>query len=597
MTVATDAQKCPSYTARLQRWGLFILLGLASSCDAPPRDGADATSDSGVVVFREAAAETGLGFQHFLGSTGEFYFPEVAAAGVGLFDYDNDGDLDVYFLQGSMLDADKSLAEAAFPPPEEHWPDNRLFRNELVPDGVLRFTDVTDDAGVGNEGYGMGATVGDYDNDGDPDLYVTNFGSNVLYRNDGDGRFTDVTATARVDDGRWSASASFVDYDLDGDLDLFVTNYVDFTVSGARPCADPIGQRDYCGPQTYEALPDRLYRNEGDGTFSDVTEAAGIDAAYGSGLGVIAADFNSDGWPDIYVANDLRANQLWLNQRDGTFRDVALISGTAVNADGQVEASMGVAISDFDEDGDEDLFMTHLTAETNTLYLNDGNATFVDATVRFNLAGSSKPMTGFGTNWFDFSNNGYLDLFISNGAVKRLASLQGTPYPFQQKNQLLRNEGGKVFSDISQTSGPAMQLMDVSRGAACGDIDNDGDVDVVVSNANGPARLMINKIGNRLNWLLVRLEGTRANRDGIGARVTVLHAGGRLIWRRAHTDGSYLSANDIRVHFGLGKMERIDGIQVDWPGGDSEVWSAVAINSFVRLKQGTGRAPAAGHRP
>ena len=570
---------------------LLILLSILALAAYDPRPEPAAASQVGVegpTVFREVAAATGLEFEHFIGSTGEYYFPETAAAGVGVFDYDGDGDLDVYLLQGHLLDRSKSLREAEFPPPKRHWPGNRLFRNELIPEGSLSFTDVTEETGVGHEGYGMGVTVGDYDNDGDPDLYVTNFGSNVLYRNERGAFFSDVTAAAGVDDERWSASSSFVDYDLDGDLDLFVTNYVDFTVAGARPCTGPTGERDYCGPTTYEPVPDRLFRNEGDGTFTDVSEAAGLNAAFGSGLGVIAADFDDDGWPDIYVANDLRANQLWLNRGDGTFEDISLMSGTAVNADGRAEASMGVTVGDFDQDGDEDLFMTHLDDETNTLYLNQGRGLFVDATNQFNLAVPSLGATGFGTQWFDFDNDVDLDLFIANGAVKSEEALRGAPYPFQEHNQLIRNDGESGFRDVSAESGPAMELFEVSRGAAFGDIDNDGDIDIVVSNCNGPARLMLNEVGNRRNWLSVELEGTESNRDGIGARVAVLRNPDQPLWRRARTDGSYMSANDIRVHFGLGEAETVDGVVVHWPSGRRELWREISVNRFVRLREGSG---------
>jgi hypothetical protein len=561
------------------------------SCDQRPQPAESPPSTPHtpqLTIFREASATTGLEFEHFLGSTGEYYFPETTVPGVAVFDYDSDGDLDVYLLQGSMLDGSKSLAEAEFPPPQHHWPGNRLYRNELVPEGTLRFTDVSEETGVTDKGYGMGAAVGDYDNDGDPDIYVTNFGSNVLLRNEGGANFTNVTAAAGVDDERWSASSSFVDYDLDGDLDLFVTNYVDFTVAGARPCAGTTGERDYCGPQSYEPVPDRLFRNDGDGTFTEVTASAGLHAAFGSGLGVISADFDDDGWPDLYVTNDQLANQLWRNRGDGTFEDISLMSGTAVNANGQVEASMGVTAGDFDQDGDEDLFMTHINGETNTLYLNAGNATFVDVTHQFQLASPSRAMTSFGTLWFDFDNDTDLDLFIANGAVKIVEELRGTPYPFQQKNQLLRSDGDGHVRDISAEAGSAMELFDVSRGAAFGDIDNDGDVDIVVSNANGPARLMINEIGNRQNWLSVELEGTASNRDGFGARVTVLRNGDTPLRRRAHTDGSYLSASDARVHFGLGSTDTLDGVLVHWPSGVREIWREISPNSFVHLREGSG---------
>ena len=319
---------------------------------------------------------SGLDFQHVTGGTGEFYFPEIAGAGVALIDYDGDGDLDVYLLQGNVLEPAKRLGDALFPPTEGYPPGNRLFRNESIPGGELTFVDVTAIARVGDEGYGMGTAVGDFDNDGNADLYVTNFGANVLYRNNGDETFSDVIAWAGVDDPRWSTSAAFLDYDGDGDLDLLVVNYVGFTLNGNKECFIVTGGRDYCGPQTYHAVPDRLFRNEGEGKFSDATGEAGIGAAFGPGLGVSTADFNGDGWPDIYVANDGAANQLWINRGDGRFEDVALMAGAAYNDKGAAEAGMGVSAGDFDADGDMDLFLTHLIEETNTLYRNDGGGLF-----------------------------------------------------------------------------------------------------------------------------------------------------------------------------------------------------------------------------
>ena len=543
---------------------------------------------SQVAIYREVAAEVGLKFDHFTGATGEFYMAEIMGAGGALFDYDGDGDLDVFLLQGALLDEKKKLGEAKFPPPAGWKPGHRLFRNDLAPSGKLRFTDVTESAGVGHRGYGMGAAVGDYDNDGDPDLYVTSFGPNVLYRNNGDGTFADVTREAGVDDPRWSTSAAFLDYDRDGDLDLFVCNYIDFTLKGNKRCSAPSGEPGYCAPAAYRPAPARLFRNEGGGRFADATQAAGVGAAFGPGLGVTCADFDSDGWPDIYVANDGAANLLWLNRRDGTFAEGGLMAGAAYGEDGNARAGMGVTSGDIDNDGDEDLLVTNLTREGSTLYLNQGRGIFRDATVEFNLFQPSFLMTGFGAGWFDYDNDGRLDLFVANGAVTLLPALRGSPYPFHQRNQLFSN-AGKEFREVSDAAGPALRLSEVSRGAVFGDVDNDGDVDLLVTNNNGPARLLLNQVGSRAHWLMVRLVGVKDNRDGIGARVAVLRKDQPPLWRRAHTDGSYLSASDVRVHFGLGAKADLEGVMVQWPSGGREVWTDVRADSIVTLRQGAGR--------
>ncbi len=564
---------------------LFSREGLAES----------ATSDP---VFQEVAQDVGLDFRHFSGATGEFYLPEVMGSGVAVLDYDADGDLDVYFLQGALLDPKKSVGDSLFPWPEDHPPANRLFRNLLIEEGRLRFQDVTSEALVGDRGYGMGAATGDYDNDGDLDLYVTNSGPNVLYRNNGDGTFTDVTLQAGTGHPRWSTSAAFFDYDLDGDLDLFVTNYVDFHQKSNKECWSTAGQRDYCNPSAYEPLSDRLFQNLGSGKFLDVTEEAGIGLALGPGLGVVCADFDSDGWLDVYVANDGTANQLWKNKGDGTFEDLGLVSGAAYNATGLPEAGMGVTAGDFDDDGDEDIFVTHLTRQTNTLYVNDGAAQFRDDTIRYGLAGSSHSYTGFGTEWFDYDNDGRLDLFVANGAVYRIASLRGEIHPYHQNNLLFHNglfgdgQEGKLHE--AAAAGAALTLLEVSRGAAFGDIDNDGDVDIVVANNSGPARLLLNQAGSRRHWLQVRLQGVKSNRDGMGARVGLLREGKPPLWRRVHTDGSYLSSNDHRVHFGLGDQSIVQGVVVHWPGGRSERWDEVASDQILNLQEGSGKSLAAG---
>jgi enediyne biosynthesis protein E4 len=548
------------------------------------------SAPSTVPLFREVAEEVGFKFHHFTGATGEFFMPEIMGAGVALFDYDNDGDLDVYLVQGTTFDPTQDPRRTKFPPPPGWKLGNRLFRNLLSETGKLQFEDVTEKAGVGHIGYGMGVAVGDYDNDGFQDLYVTNFGRNVLYHNNGDGTFTDVTAQAGVDDPRWSAGAAWVDFDCDGRLDLFVANYLDFNVKGNKRCYASTGERDYCTPKMYQPVPARLLRNSGDGTFEDVTEAAGIGAAVGPGLGVVCADFNGDGWPDIYVANDGAAAHLWINQRNGTFKERSLLSGTAYNAEGAPQAGMGVAAGDFDNDGDEDILKTNLSNEGCNLYVNDGRGNFYDASAELGLLLPTFPYTGFGTEWIDYDNDGRLDLFIANGAVNRIESLRGSAYPFDQPNQLFHNEGaGKKFREMTGEAGPAFALSEVSRGAAFGDINNDGAIDIVVTNNNGPARLLLNQSHslNRNHWLLVRLEAANGNRFGIGAKVKVRQRGRELL-RRVHTDSSYLSGNDVRVHFGLGEDALIENLIVYWPNGEAEAWHKIQADRIVTLRQGTG---------
>ncbi len=550
---------------------ILLLLLLAPTYSQPP-------------LFREASAATGLVFQHFNGASGSLYFPEIMGGGVALFDYDNDGDLDVYLLQGTALDTQKPL----FPLPKTQQPGHRLFRNELFPSKQLRFTDVTEKAGLSFVGYGMGVATGDYDNDGFVDLYVTNFGPNALFHNNGNGTFTNMTTSANVDDPRWSTSAAWVDYDHDGDLDLFVCNYVDFTVAGNKPCFSPSGERDYCGPQQYRGLPDRLFRNDGGGKFADMTVASGIAAAYGPGLGVTCADFNGDGLVDIYVANDGAANLLWLNQGHGKFVEEGLLSGAAYSMEGIPRAGMGVTAGDFDNDGDEDLLVTNLTKEGSTLYRNNGKGLFNDASLEMNLSQSSFMSTGFGIGWLDYDNDGWLDLFAANGAVTKMPSLRGQPFPFQQRNQLFHNEAGKTMKEISSANLPALQLAEVSRAAAFGDVDNDGDVDILVANNNGLARLLLNENATQQHWLQLKLIGKQDNRQALGAKVMVQVTGQPPLLRRVHTDGSYLSANDPRVHFGLGKASALETVLVEWPNGTKESFSSVKLDRLNVLQQGTG---------
>jgi hypothetical protein len=506
-------------------------------------------------------------------------------SGGALLDYDSDGDLDVYLVQGTMLEPGMNLRDAQFAPPDQ--PGNRLFRNELVPSGKLSFTDVTRQSRAGIEAYGMGVAAGDYDNDGHPDIYVTNFGSNVLLYNNGDGTFTDVTRTARVDDPRWSTSAAFLDYDRNGDLDLFVANYVDFTVRGNKLCRAPTGETDYCTPRAYQPEAHRLFRNQGNGTFTDESLSSRVGSIRGPGLGVTVCDVNRDGWADIFVANDGAANFLWINQRDGTFRESALLTGAAYGEDGIPKAGMGVSAGDFDNDGDEDLFVVNLASEGATLYVNEGGGHFTDGAVAYGLGPATYPFTGFGVEWFDYDNDGLLDLLVANGAVTIMEAQRGRPYPFEQRNLLLRNSG-KRFEVMHADSGP-LTLSEVSRGAAFGDVDNDGDIDILLTNNNGPVRLLRNDVRPRRGWLAVQLTGTKSNRMALGARVGLFRKGVPPLWRRAHTDSSYLSANDVRVHFGLGGRTQIERVEVRWPDGSKDAWTGVQANRLVKLREGTGR--------
>jgi enediyne biosynthesis protein E4 len=548
--------------------------------------------------FVDRAAETGLAFVHFNGMSGAMFFPEIMAPGVGLVDFDNDGDLDVFLPQGQMLGTGKTLSQALFPPKVP--PQGRLFRNDLQVHAngprTMRFTDVTDSSGINANGYGMGVAVGDVDNDGWVDLYVTNFGRNQLFRNNGDGTFADASKQSNTDDPGWSVSAAFVDYDRDGWLDLFIGNYVNYSTDANVQCRSMAGMPDYCAPFVYPPQPSRLLRNQRNGTFVDVTAAAGLSREFGPSLGVATADFNGDGWIDVYVANDLQPNQLWMNQSDGTFKNTALLAGVALGSDGNPKSSMGVEAGDFDNDGDEDLFVTELTGQGADLYVNDGSGLFADQSARSGLRVATLPYTGFGTAWFDFDNDGWLDILTVNGAVMGVAEIGRTndPFPFNQLKQLFRNLGDGRFEDVTTRAGVAFERSAVGRGAAFGDLDNDGDVDVVVGNANGHVELLINEIEAHHHWIGLRLVGGQPPRDIVGARLGVVGANGSTVWRRARADGSYASASDSRVLVGLGETVGARRARVVWPDGRVEEWSGLPIDRYTTLTQGTGTAVARG---
>jgi hypothetical protein len=528
-------------------------------------------------IFSEVAEKVGLTFRHYNGMTGKFFLPEIMGAGAALFDYDNDGDLDVYVVQGSVLEPGTPPSATLFPWKQTQPPRGRLFRNDLRDGTRLQFSDVTEKSGIVASGYGMGVAVGDINNDGWSDLYLTNLGANQMFLNQGDGSFADVTMKTSTNDQRWSTSASFFDYDRDGWLDLIVVNYAEFSTTNNPTCYAATTARDYCTPKAFRAPGNRLFHNLRNGTFEDVTVAAGIHKDFGHGLGIVAVDFNRDGWIDIFVANDGDPNQLWINQKNGTFINEALLAGAAVNRDGKSEAGMGVDAGDFDGDGTEDIFVTHLMDETNTLFTNLGKASFEDRTREVGLAKPGRRFTGFGTLFFDYDNDGWLDLFVANGAVQLLPDLmrKGDPYPLAQPNQLFRNTGNGTFVEILEEAGPSFQALEVSRGAAFGDIDNDGDTDVLVTNNNGPLRLLLNESGNRNHWLGLRLIGKKGQ-DLFGTEVEIVIAKGRVLRRRVRTDGSYLSANDPRVLVGLGEVSRVESVRVRWPDGRVGEFKALA---------------------
>jgi len=548
------------------------------------------TADASVERFTDATAETRLDFIHVNGMTGQFYYPEIIAPGAALLDYDNDGDLDVFLPQGGSLDRHSASAD-------ESAPGGQLFRNDLEirPDGAarVRFTNVTGAAGFKATEYGMGAAVGDYDNDGCADLYVTALGRNHLYRNRCDGTFADVPA-ARVNDSGWSVSAAFLDFDRDGWLDLYVGHYLSWDPSMNTPCFGPSGKRVYCAPSVYLAQQSQLFHNNRDGTFTNMTTAAGMAAQFGPALGVTTADFNGDGWIDLYIANDGQENQLWINQRDGTFKDLALVAGAAWSDPGKAKAGMGVDAGDFDDDGDEDVFVTNLSGEGHDLYVNDGTGTFEPGSAAAGLKHPSLPFTGFGTAWLDIDNDGWLDLLTVNGTVQRIDELvrEHDPTPLRQRKQLFRNLGNGRFEDLTARSGDAFERADVGRGAAFGDIDNDGDTDVIVGNNNGPAQLLLNVTGSRNHWIGLRLVSANAagrTRDMIGARVAVIRDGLPTRRRRARSDGSFASANDPRVLVGLGPSTRQPRVRVTWPDGQTEEWANLPIDRYSTLTAGTSR--------
>lgn len=547
-------------------------------------------------AWSDATKETGLDFIHHNGMSGQWYMPEMVGPGAALFDFDGDGDLDLFIVQGTKLAPDSPLPGPPAATAGHGW-HHRLYRNDLNPNTApaqVRWVDISAAAGLKDlpSDYGMGVAVGDYDNDGWPDLYLGNLGPNRLLRNDGGKRFVDVTEAAggNLGDPHWSTSATWFDFDRDGHLDLFACNYIDFTFDRHRQCLTKTGSPDYCGPTVYPHLTDRLWRNQGDGTFEDVSGLAGLLGRAGAALGVVAADFDLDGWPDLLVANDGMANFLWLNQRDGTFKESALERGVAFNGMGASEANMGVVAADFDEDGDDDIVITHLDGEKNTLWENWDRGWFSDITAAAGMDGPTRAFTGFGLVAADFNLDGWLDLLSANGAVRvnEAQRKAGVELPMLQHAQLFLGLPKARFTEV--TNVPALRVPEIGRGLALGDVDNDGDLDAVFANNHGPARLVLNRADGSAAWAGFDLRlPKQGGRSAHGATILVELSDGRTLHRRCASDGSYASALDPRVVFGLGSAgATVKTVRVRWPDGRQEQWEGRAAGSYHVLAPGTG---------
>ena len=535
------------------------------------------------VVFTDITAATGITFSHVSASEKK-YIVESMSGGAGLFDFDKDGWLDIYLVNSP------TVATAANPAGAR----SALWRNNH--DGT--FSDVTERAGVGYPGWAMGVATGDYDNDGWEDLYITCFGPNHLFRNNGDGTFTDVTARAGVGDSRWSTGAAFGDYDNDGKLDLFVANYIDLSLDAlpefgsGKNCVFR-GLPVQCGPRGLKGAGDSLYHNNGDGTFTDVSTKAGVsDTAMRFGMGVAWCDFNDDGHIDLYVANDSGPNYLYKNNGDSTFTDVGLASGSALSENGAEQASMGVAIGDYDHRGRWNIVVTNFSDEYNALYRHEKDFLFTDASYATRTGKVSLPFVGWGVKFFDYDNDGWLDLMVVNGHVYPQLEKAGLELTYRQRKLVYRNDRNGTFTEVATDLGSALTAPAVSRGAAFGDLDNDGDIDVVINNLDGPLTVLRNDGGNANNFLMIDLVGRKSNRSAFGARVKVT-AGDLVQVDERRSGGSYLSQNDVRLHFGLEKRQKVDRVEVRWPDGAIETLTGVEANRFIIITEGerSGAAP------
>jgi hypothetical protein len=560
--------------------GTSLVLAIAVSVAIPGHILAQASPPSHIPVrYTDVRESAKITFQQDSTQTEEKYYLETMGTGVGWIDYDQDGLMDLYFVQSAATDIYK--------PP--HPLRSALYHNN----GDGTFTDVTEKAGVGGEGhYGQGVAVGDYDNDGYPDLYVTGYGRAILYHNNGDGTFTDVTAKAGVaDEKQWSTSAGWFDYDKDGWLDLVVTNYIDWSPKNNIYCGErQPGYRSYCHPGNYKGQHIKLYHNNHDGTFTDVSDASGVGKPEAKGMGVVLADFNNDGWPDIAIANDTWPNFLFINKHNGTFEDVSLISGFAASEDGRYEAGMGIDAADVDGDGWQDLYVTHLDFELNRLYRNSHDGTFTDETYRSGLGNKAVLMSGVAMKFLDYDNDGWNDILQANGSMLDNVALYQHQVTYKEPLLMFRNQGKGQFEKVSESLGPDFMRPIVGRGLATADYDNDGDIDIVTNNRGDYPSLLRNDGGNANHWLTVQLIGTKSNRDGTGSSLKLTSEGFAHV-EQAKGGGSYMSASDPRIHFGLGKRTKIEALEITWPSGQVDRLTNLSPDQIIAVKEGAGIVP------
>jgi hypothetical protein len=568
---------------------LALVLPASAQLPSAPRktNSESASRPTNPVQFMDVTGDLGINFVHQASPTTQKYLVETMGAGVAVFDCDRDGRLDIFFVNGARID--DPMPKGALPMKDgpKYW--NRLYHQK--PDGT--FEDVTEKSGLAGEGYGMGVAVADYDNDGREDLYVTGFPSNHLYHNKGNCTFEDVTESAHVAGSGWSTSAAFVDVDNDGLLDLVVTRYLVWSFDNNPYCGEHVaGHRGYCSPDIFSGVSPLLFHNDGNGRFSDVSEKAGLSKLEGKGLGIAIADMDHDGFIDIAIANDAVREFLLHNQEGGVLKDIAVDSGTAVNEDGRVYSGMGVDFADYDNDGNPDIVITNLSDQKYALYHNSGNGSFTYETGPSGLGIVTRPYAGWGVKFLDYDNDGWKDLFIAQGHVMDTIQLTFPHLRYLQPPLLLHNEVGKKFVDVSAQSGPVFKQKWAARGLAVGDLSNSGALDLVISTNNGPAYVLRNQGGTRNHWLTLQLEGRKSNRDGIGAEVKIVSASGAPQYATVSTSGSYLSACDRRVHFGLGVDAAVKTIEIHWPSGTVQRLENVTANQILAIVEPSQASPA-----